>query len=166
VRGALFNMLEHRGLIVDAALLDLFAGSGALGIEALSRGARSVVFVDASPRAARAVRDNVRASGYRGRVDVVEGDVVRAVRTLGRRGVRFDGVMADPPFGRALVQRTLDAVAAAGVVAPGGWIAIEHRRDEVPVPPGGFELVAARRHGASVLVLLRRVEPTPEEVPS
>jgi len=166
VRGALFNMLEHRGLIADAMLLDLFAGSGALGIEALSRGARTVVFVDTSPRAARTIRQNATASGYRGRVEVVEADAARAVRTLGRRGARFDGVIVDPPYGRAFVQRTLDAIAAAAVVVPGGWIAVEHRRDEVPVAPDGFEVVAERRHGASVLMLLRRPEQSREEVPS
>src|SRR5215468_5752714 len=64
VRGALFNMLESRGWLADARVLDCFAGSGALGIEALSRGARDVVFVEAHPSVVRVLRDNVAASGF------------------------------------------------------------------------------------------------------
>src|SRR5215470_2071654 len=71
VRGALFNMLEHRGWLIDARILDLYAGSGAMGIEALSRGARAVVFVEASPGVVRTLRANLAASGFAERAEVV-----------------------------------------------------------------------------------------------
>jgi 16S rRNA (guanine966-N2)-methyltransferase len=166
VRGALFNMLEHRHLLGGAALLDLFAGSGALGIEALSRGAHSVVFVETSDRAVRTIRGNLTASGFQRITEVLTTDVMRAVRILGRRGTRFDGVLVDPPFGHGFVARTLDAIAAADIVVPGGWIALEHRRDEPVIVPPGFELVVTRRHGAAMLSLLQRLAPSSEEVSS
>jgi 16S rRNA (guanine966-N2)-methyltransferase len=159
LRESLFNILVHAygDPITGARVLDLFAGTGALGIEALSRGARAVVFVESSPRAARAIRDNVRASDYGRRARVVEADVPRAVRVLARRGLYIDGVIADPPYGKGLVQRTVDAVVDAGVLAPSAWIAVEHRGDEAPSAPANFAVVASRRHGETSLTLLRRV---------
>src|SRR5262250_1158551 len=84
VRGALFNMLEHRGWLAGARVIDLFAGSGALGIEALSRGARAVVFVEASTAVVRTLRGNLRVSGYARRAEVIPMAAERALRMLGR----------------------------------------------------------------------------------
>src|SRR5262245_37777422 len=105
VRGALFNMLEHRGLLADACLLDLYAGSGALGIEALSRGARAVVFVEASAGVVRTLRDSLAVTGFAARAEVMLTSAERALRSLERRGARVDGVIADPPYGSGCVQR-------------------------------------------------------------
>src|SRR5262249_57612050 len=98
VRGALFNMLEHRGWLTDARMIDLYAGSGALGIEALSRGARAVVFVEASPVVVRTLRGNLRVSGFTRRAEVMSMVADRALRTLERRGVRVDAIVPDPPY--------------------------------------------------------------------
>jgi 16S rRNA (guanine(966)-N(2))-methyltransferase RsmD len=98
-------MLEHRGWLAHTSLVDLYAGSGALGIEALSRGARAVVFVESSATVLRTLRDNLVASGCRGRAEVIATSADRALRTLERQGRRVDGVIADPPYGRGFVQR-------------------------------------------------------------
>ncbi|MCW5892891.1 MAG: 16S rRNA (guanine(966)-N(2))-methyltransferase RsmD [bacterium] len=156
VRGALFNMLAHRGWLDDARILDCFAGSGALGIEALSRGARSAIFVESVPAAARVLRSNVVASGLAERSRVMTMPMTRAVRALGREGVVVDGVLADPPYGEHLVQQLLDEIERAGVLAEDGWIAVEHAADEPPVPGPGLALVASRRHGRTTLSLLAR----------
>src|SRR5579875_2802224 len=101
VRGALFNMLAHRGWLDRALVLDLFAGSGALGIEALSRGVRRVVFVEANPTAARVLAARAR---------VLRAPVRRALAALAAKGVLADGVLADPPYGKGWPARTIAAV--------------------------------------------------------
>jgi 16S rRNA (guanine(966)-N(2))-methyltransferase RsmD len=154
VRGALFDMLAHRGWLTDARVLELFAGSGALGIEALSRGARTAVFVESAPAAIRALRTNLALSGCADRAEVLPVSLARGLRALARQGRVFDGVLADPPYGAGWPRRTLDAVVAAGVLAPGGWMAIEHRVDEAAEPAAGLTVVRRRRHGNTMLTVL------------
>jgi 16S rRNA (guanine966-N2)-methyltransferase len=156
VRGALFNMLTHRALLDQARLLDLFAGSGALGIEALSRGAGSVVFVESAPQAVRALRANVAASGFGARAEVVAAPVAGALRRLSLRGDQVDGALIDAPYGAGLAQRTVDAVAGNDLLTGSGWMGVEHSCDESVEPPSGFAVAASRRHGRTVLTLLTR----------
>src|SRR5947208_2259988 len=99
VREALFAMLED---VADARVLDLFAGSGALGIEALSRGAASAVFVERDPAALRALRENLAALGLgRDVAEVRRSDAMRALHSAQRRGENYDLVFIDPPYDRA-----------------------------------------------------------------
>jgi len=158
VRGALFNMLEHRGWLADAYILDLYAGSGALGIEALSRGARAVVFVEANSGVLRTLRDNLAASGFAQRAEVLATPAERALRTLERRGTQVDGVIADPPYGLGCVQRLVDQLAAGSVLCSEGWVAVEHATREAPEVPPGLTLAASRRHGGTTLTLFHRQE--------
>ena len=153
-------MLEHRGWLADARVIDLYAGSGALGIEALSRGARAVVFVEASTAVVRTLRGNLRVSGYARRAEVMPMAAERALRMLGRRGVRVDGILADPPYGAGCVQRLVDQVAAGEVLGGEGWLAVEHAVDEPPAERPGLVPVACRRHGDTALTLLQRPEAT------
>ena len=152
-------MLEHRGWLAGARVLDLYAGSGALGIEALSRGARAVVFVEAAASVVRTLRDNLAVSGFAERAEVMPTSAERALRALERRGVRADGVIADPPYGRGCVQRLVDELAAGEVLGQAGWLALEHAADETPEPRTGLVAVARRRHGGTALTLFRRPEP-------
>src|ERR1035437_9879508 len=109
VKGALFNILASRFDLRSAQVLDLFAGSGNLGIEALSRGVGHVTFVDESTAAVRTLRDNLRACGMERAAVVLAMPVARALAQLARQQVRFDGVLIDPPYGHGLVDRTLAA---------------------------------------------------------
>jgi 16S rRNA (guanine966-N2)-methyltransferase len=158
VRGALFNMLMHRGWLEDAAILDLFAGSGSLGIEALSRGAARVLFVDEAPAALRVLRQNVAASTLGGRAEVLGTSVPQALRRLAAQGAVFDGVFADPPYDRGWVGRTLALLAASPVLAPAGWIALQYTVSEPLGDTPGLRVVATRRHGRAHIVLLTREE--------
>ena len=151
-------MLEHRGWLTDSCILDLYAGSGALGIEALSRGARAVTFVESSAGVLRTLRDNVAVSGFAERAEVMATSAERALRLLERRGSRVDGVIADPPYGRGCVQRLVDGLAAGAVLAPGGWVALEHAADETPQARPGLAVTASRRHGGTALTLFHRPE--------
>lgn len=149
VRVALFDRLGAR--VIDAEVLDLYAGTGALGLEALQRGARAAVFVERDARLAQEIRERLNALGLRERGEVWRATVTTALRRLGAEGRRFDLVLLDPPYGRGLLQETLDALARAGVVRRGGAVVAEgHWRDRASTPPG-WDLVRAARYGETGL---------------
>jgi pantetheine-phosphate adenylyltransferase len=154
VKGALFNILASRFVLEATHLLDLFAGSGALGIEALSRGATAVTFVEQSAAAVRVLRDNLQRCGFGARARVLQLPLQRALAQLARAGSRFDGVFADPPYGRGLVQHTLADLAFHGLLKPGSWVVIEHHVDEAPPAVcADLRLTQARRYGKTGLAL-------------
>ena len=148
VKGALFSSLASRINIESSTILDLFAGSGALGIEALSRGAAHVTFVEQAAAALPALRENLDRCHFTTRARVLPLPADRAVRRLQREACRFDGVLLDPPYGQGLVVRALAALDAAALVRPGGWIAVEHHLDEPPPATcGHLRLTQTRRYG-------------------
>ena len=154
VKGALFNILASRFDLESTHLLDLFAGSGALGIEALSRGAASVTFVEQSAASARVLRENIHRCGFDDRARVLQIPVQRALTQLQRTGARFEGIFADPPYGQGLVERTLHDLGAHDVMRPGSWLVIEHHVDEAPPATcGSLRLTQARRYGKTGLAL-------------
>jgi pantetheine-phosphate adenylyltransferase/16S rRNA (guanine(966)-N(2))-methyltransferase RsmD len=163
VKGAVFNILTSRFIIESAQLLDLFAGSGALGIEALSRGAATVIFVEESSSAVRVLRDNLRHCGFERQARVMHMPVQRALDQLARAGVRVDGVLADPPYARDLVEGTLRALAGGGLLHQGAWVVIEHRIDEPPQAAHGLlRLTQARRYGKTGVALFEVNDAMPE----
>lgn len=133
VREALFGRLESRYGLEGAVVLDAFAGTGALAIEALSRGAAKAVCIEVDRRAMETLRGNLRALALAGRVRVLGEDFRRMLPRLAAEGLRFDGVFLDPPYGKGLAVEALEATAAAGLVADAGWVAVETaRREELP----------------------------------
>lgn len=142
VRETLFNWLQ--GDIAGARCLDLFAGSGALGIEALSRGADSVVLVEREPRVAAYLRETLKAlDAHAGEVRL--GDAAAFLRDAGRR---FDVVFLDPPFADQALAPLLVTLAACGQLAPQARVYIEHAaRDGLPELPPGFTLWRSKRAG-------------------
>ncbi len=143
VREAIFNALFSRGGVVGARVVDLFAGSGALGIEALSRGAAHATFVDHDREARRAIARNLATCGFDDRATVVAAPVERWLAGLGAgpgAGERFDLAFCDPPYAFAGWERLLAAVPAALVV-------VESDR---PVPlPAGWTLARDARYGGT-----------------
>jgi 16S rRNA (guanine(966)-N(2))-methyltransferase RsmD len=153
VKESVFSMLESRYGCADVAVLDLFAGSGNLGIEALSRGAATAVFVESDARAASAIKANLETARLRG--DVLVMPVARALGTLAARGRRFGGVFLDPPYDRGLIDPTLRALESAGLVDAGGWIVVEHGRNEAPADRvGTFARRDTRRYGDTRISVL------------
>src|SRR5262249_41616293 len=120
VRGALFSALESRlggpGSLEGVRVLDLFAGSGALGLEALSRGAAHAVFVERDRAALRALQDNLATLKLGDRARVMPEDAVHAVRALAARGERFDAVLVDAPYGAPEAVEALSAAGEGGLV--------------------------------------------------
>lgn len=144
VRQAVFNSLSHTVDLDGAAVVDLFAGSGALGIEALSRGAARCTFVERDRGALAALRSNLAALGLEDRTTVVTGDVLAWVPSVRSVDVAF----ADPPYEFAAWQRLLGALDAALVVAEAGA--------EVDAP-AGWTSRRARRYGRTWVTVLERV---------
>jgi pantetheine-phosphate adenylyltransferase len=154
VKGALFSILESRFSLRSAHLLDLFAGTGALGIEALSRGAAAVTFVEHSHASIEVLRENLKLCGFDPQARILRLPVHRALTQLGCEGVCFDGVLIDAPYLQDWVEQTLVAVAQQGIVAPGGWVVVEHHLDEAPSPTyGPLRLTQARHYGKTGLAL-------------
>ena len=157
-REALFNILSHgnfaaSGLpFADRPVLDAFAGTGALGLEALSRGASAAVFIEDNREALAALRRNVVALGEEDRAQIVAGDATRPPRAPLACGVAF----LDPPYHSGLAAPALAALAAAGWLTPDALIVIEvAAREDLP-PVTGFILIDQRVYGAARLVFLRR----------
>jgi 16S rRNA (guanine966-N2)-methyltransferase len=152
VRETLFSMLASRlGSFEDLRVADLFAGSGALGFEALSRGAAHATFVENDLKASGTIKRNADKLGADGRVQV------RASSALALpRSEAFDLIFADPPYQSGSGTAVVTSVTAAGWLAPGGWMSVETSRDE-DVDPGDLTIEAVRDVGRARLTLLRRI---------
>jgi 16S rRNA (guanine966-N2)-methyltransferase len=151
VKEALFSSLGPR--VPCAAVLDLWAGSGSLGIEALSRGAASATFVERDPRALAAIRQNLATTGLSERARVVEGTVERFLASAG--GDRYDVVLADPPYADDPLEVLL-MLGRSAVLTPEGILALEVASSALPVEPGGaapaLVVRTVKRYGDSAIV--------------
>jgi 16S rRNA (guanine966-N2)-methyltransferase len=157
-RESLFNILVHakwRGdgisPLVDARVLDAFAGSGALGLEALSRGASHATFLDSDATAIRLIGENLRKMGEATNAKVIRADATRPPPS--REGC--DLVFLDPPYRSGFAAPALTALAAAGWLTAGAVATVELANTEDLVPPQHFEALDERRYGAAKIVILR-----------
>jgi 16S rRNA (guanine966-N2)-methyltransferase len=148
-REALFSMLASRlGSFDGLAVADLFAGSGALGLEALSRGAASCLFVEQDKAALDALRANIA------KLDAQGADIrAQSVLALGPAREPLDLVLMDPPYATGAGNVALDKLARLGWIGPGSWVSLETARDEEVAAPG-FAIDATRVHGKARLTLL------------
>ena len=154
VKEAVFSILESRDGCAGRRVLDLFAGAGSLGIEALSRGAAEVVFVDPARSATEAIRSNLTATGLVGEVLAMPAE--RAIKQLAAAGRRFDLVFLDPPYGEGWIGRTLGALDDVRLVVDGGMVVAEHGRGEAAEPAvGGLVQDLARRYGDTHVAVYR-----------
>lgn len=156
VREAIFNLLmngPYGNPVEGARVLDLFAGTGALGLEALSRGAARVAFVDDGAAARALLRANIERMQAMGVTDVWRRD---ATRMGTNRGPGYGLVFLDPPYGRGLGEAALRSIADGGWLAPGAIIVWEEGLP--PVPPAGFALLDQRRYGDTFITLLKAPE--------
>lgn len=163
VREAVFSRLEHIGVVEGAHVLDLYAGSGALGLEALSRGAASATLVDAARAAADVCRRNAVALGFAA-VRVARMPAERFVREVPGRA--WDLVLVDPPYDvpATQLQEVLEHLAATGALSPGAVVVVERRgRDAEPAWPAGLALVQRKDYGETAVYYL---EPSPASAPA
>ncbi|MBE7517838.1 MAG: 16S rRNA (guanine(966)-N(2))-methyltransferase RsmD [Thermoflexaceae bacterium] len=152
VREAIFNILGES--VEGVAVLDLFAGTGALGIEALSRGAASAVFVESEPAACQAILQSLARAGFSASGRVVRGRLPGALRSVEGQ---FGLVFLDPPYDFEGADETLAALRP--LVSPGGVVVYEHgSRYNPPERPGGLWLQERRTYGDSAIALYARQE--------
>jgi 16S rRNA (guanine(966)-N(2))-methyltransferase RsmD len=155
VRQSLFDLLGQR--MDGLAVLDLYAGTGALSMEAISRGARSALLVESDARACGVINGNV--------ADLKFGDRCRLVRdelpgALGRLSGRFDLVFSDPPYALRASQAVLDGLSSNGLLAPAARVVLEmDRREEAPRCPAGLRIADERRYGDTHVVVISAEQP-------
>ncbi len=162
-RESLFNILEHGKFSADgvsplrgAHVLDAFAGTGALGLEAVSRGAERLVAMDRDADSIACIRANARTLGELAQVTLFQCDATRPPRPLaGPSGTPCSLVFLDPPYKSGLGSAALTALAAAGWIAPGAICVLEVDRTEHGTAPAGFEITDERSYGKAKLVFMR-----------
>jgi 16S rRNA (guanine966-N2)-methyltransferase len=160
VRETLFNILEHGKpdvAVEGARVLDVFAGSGALGFEALSRGAARAVFIDRDRAAEQVIRRNAGSLGVARDVVMFVLDAARLAPPPMKAGAPFDLAFLDPPYETGLMVPALGGLATRGWLAPGAAVCAEVGAKEPLQPPPGFETVDERTAGAARIVFLRWV---------
>lgn len=156
-REAIFNILTHgkHGLnghtFDDKRVLDLFCGTGAFGLEALSRGAKEVTFIDQAREAIATARHNAEKIRELDNVDFLLSDATK----LSKARKDYDLVFLDPPYFGKLISPTLQSLKAGGWIAKDGVVVIEHDEKEVVEIPAGFSTVDERRYGRAVIKLLK-----------
>ncbi|MBI2873991.1 MAG: 16S rRNA (guanine(966)-N(2))-methyltransferase RsmD [Firmicutes bacterium] len=154
VRKALFDII---GPLEDLSFLDLFAGSGTVGIEALSRGAVRAVFIESHPRSARIISENLRSTGLLPRGSVLSG---RLPKVLGRLGGSFNLVFMDPPYGDEETVPTLQALSWNGILQEGSRVIVEHsRRLALPDHIGVLARDKQKIYGDSSLSIYHQTRP-------
>ena len=167
VRQAIFNILGPS--IAGARVIDAFAGSGALGLEALSRGAGFVAFLESNPACLRAIERNlaqvttsrqIAPEAVFAQWTVLPGDANRSLEVLAGRGERFDVALLDPPYDGEEGKKALQAVGRSAILAASGILCLEHARStRLPTTAGSLGLIKQHRYGETVLSFYQGASP-------
>ncbi|HNT33872.1 MAG TPA: 16S rRNA (guanine(966)-N(2))-methyltransferase RsmD [bacterium] len=157
VREALFSILGYE--IEGARVLDLFAGTGSIGFEALSRGAQRVTFVERLPDARNAILKTAEHLGVTNQIEVIDANAAGKIRHRIDQEVQFDLVFIDPPYGHERPAKILGRIISEGLLAEGAFVVYEQQRNEVQARPvEGLVHVDERRYGRTVLTFFTRSE--------
>ncbi|MGE0823985.1 MAG: 16S rRNA (guanine(966)-N(2))-methyltransferase RsmD [Candidatus Binatia bacterium] len=157
VREAVFNIIVSRFSLEGIAILDLFAGTGALGIEALSRGAHSAVFVDASPEAHRIIRENLAITRFRRQGRLIRAYANKGIHIAEEQELRFGGVFLDPPYDEGWIDKTLRTLALSPILESNAWVVVEHSlREEGAEWYPSLLLTDRRRYGTTGVSFYQR----------
>ena len=157
VKESLFNIIGSK--VVGAAVLDLFAGSGNLGLESWSRGARFVQFVDNSRVSLKLTESNIQKCRAEADCKVLKYDAEAAVDLLYKQGHRFNLIFVDPPYNKGWVQKVLAKLAKSPLLAENGWLVTEHSAhdDIAGAVPEGYEIFRSQQYGETVLSFLKKI---------
>jgi 16S rRNA (guanine966-N2)-methyltransferase len=150
VKGAIFNILFD---VSDLNVLDVFAGTGAIGIEALSRGAKSAVFLDSATEALEIIRKNVEACGFKFQSHILKARLPEDLKTIVRKSgiAAFDLIFVDPPYDKDLVNASLSMIVRERLLAVGGKIIVEHSPRETIRDIPGLVVTDRREYGQTVI---------------
>ncbi|HVP35951.1 MAG TPA: 16S rRNA (guanine(966)-N(2))-methyltransferase RsmD [Terriglobales bacterium] len=152
VKEAIYNILTS---VEDKRVLDLFAGSGALGIEALSRGADEVVFVDDSSSSLNLIRKNLEKLGLIDKSRIVKKDAIRFLKAEFEEN--FDIIFADPPYGKGFCQKVLEILSGKVILNPDGVLVIEHHKKEKLETVRNLILLKERKYGDTLVSFFRKI---------
>jgi 16S rRNA (guanine966-N2)-methyltransferase len=153
VKESIFNILG--GGVVGKVVLDLFAGTGNLGIEALSRGAKRVIFVERGKEATRLISGNLSRCGMVMVSEIIPKDVIRAIGVLHQRGETFDLIFMDPPYEKGLIEKTLWKLQSHRIYHDDSILIIEHdRREPLPLELDGWNLMRQKKIGDTLISFL------------
>jgi len=159
VKENLFNII--RDDVRGAAFLDLFAGTGAIGIEALSRGAKHATFVDISQKSIDVIRRNLDKARLAERAVVMKENAQRAVKKLAEQKCKYHLIYADPPYHEGLLEQTLNCIVAHGILADGGYIVVEMSKANALPEIHGLQIFKEKEYSGSRLAFLARPADTP-----
>ena len=154
VREAIFSICTGR--VADANVLDLFAGTGAFGLEAISRGATTAVFVDSDRQGIEVIRKNIAACGTGDKTHVCCTDIQAGLNPVAATGISFDIVFMDPPYKSRAVRPTLENLARTPVMKKGAIIIVEHGPyEEIPTDITGMDVIDRRKYGKTLVTFFR-----------
>lgn len=153
VKGALFSIL--RGAVPESHFLDLYAGSGSVGIEAISRGAESVTFVDVNPICTKTISGNLarcKLSPHPPTITLLKMGMSRAMEYFRRHDIQFDVIFLDPPYRNGLVEKTLQEISACGILSNDGDVIVQHDvKENAPEQVGMLARTNQKRYGSTAL---------------
>lgn len=157
LRAAIFDLLGHD--LSGMSFLELFAGSGAVGMEAISRGANEAVMVEHNDLNARTIMENCELLGIDlgGNFSLIQADAFTSVKRLSEEAKRFDIVFLDPPYGRKLAKKTLKQLSSRDILHAQSYVLVQTQVSEKFEIPENFKVLTQRRYGSSHLTLLQRV---------
>ncbi|WP_422445925.1 16S rRNA (guanine(966)-N(2))-methyltransferase RsmD [Thermoanaerobacterium sp. DL9XJH110] len=153
VREALFNIISP--VVADSVFLDIYAGTGAVGLEALSRGARFTAFIEKDAAACRLIKDNLANLGLRNKALVIKSDALEGLKKLEKNGLSFDIIFMDPPYHKNMTGCCLTHLINSGLIKAGGVVIVQHSEDE-KVEQAGFCCIKKRRYGRTMLTFFTR----------
>lgn len=149
VKESMFNIIQD--WVYDSQVLDLFAGSGALGIEALSRGASQAVFCDNSLDSIKIIKSNIEKARVADRSQIVSGDFKRCLRDMGAKNQSFDMIFVDPPYYKGLFEEVLDTIRACKILKKDGIVIVEHDAKRPIGQVEGLEVYKEKKYGITML---------------
>ena len=152
IKEALFNLIHP---ILGKSFLDLYAGSGNVGLEALSRGATKAVFIERNPALINVIGENLHECGFSGRYEILALDVRQGIRLLENKQEVFDILFADPPYEKGLIEDTIRLIGKSSLVSQDGLTVMQHSIREEIIDLGPFELFDQRRYSDTILSFLK-----------
>lgn len=156
IKEALFNIIGPR--VIDVNFLDLYAGTGAIGIEALSRGALKAVFVEKNPNTVKIVRENLRLTGLLEKAEILTHDADRAINLISAKGEKFELIFIDPPYLKDLEKVSLEMIESKFLLAPGGLVITESSKlDKMPHEVGQLKMFRQEKYGDTVLTFYQGI---------
>ncbi|MDD5711338.1 MAG: 16S rRNA (guanine(966)-N(2))-methyltransferase RsmD, partial [Smithellaceae bacterium] len=152
IKEARFNIIAP---VTGKSFLDIYAGSGSVGLEAISRGAARAVFIERDRKLASALEASLEELDFIGRGEVLCADMAKAIRTLATAEKSFDIVFADPPYGRGYLQDAIDVVGDTSILSSGGAFILQHSTRDTDWQSGSFEIIDQRRYGDTAVSFMK-----------